>query len=71
MMSDTNMGHTTRYAMEMEPELEAQWEPVAEGDPATYTSRLRVPGGWVYLVSARSGVRDMAITFVPDPETGD
>lgn len=38
-----------------------KWEKVAEG-----TSRLRVPGGWLYLFNVYTS-GGVALAFVPDP----
>lgn len=46
------------------------WEAVAHESAGfdTYaydTARLRVPGGWLYRVTARSSRAGLAVTFVP------
>jgi hypothetical protein len=44
------------------------WETVVENN-ASFTSRLRVPGGWLYRCRyALDGVLGVNIVFVPMPE---
>lgn len=46
------------------PHVPSKWEHVDSGSGDT--SRLRVPGGWLYRV-ATSSLGDPAVTFVPIP----